>query len=72
MVELALSVAEDGDLVIEVTDPDPHFPRLNEVINAGPATGLGHVRALTSEVTWGTPDAERGKTVRVRLRPSTR
>ncbi|MGW4757529.1 ATP-binding protein [Streptomyces chartreusis] len=70
VVELVLSVAEDGELTIEVTDPDPRFPRFNEVISTGPITGLGRVRALGGEVTWGTPDVERGKTVRVRLRPS--
>ncbi len=70
VVELVLSVTEHGDLTIEVTDPDPRFPRFNEVISAGPITGLGRVRALGGEVTWSTPDVERGKTVRVRLRPS--
>lgn len=71
MVQLALSATEDGELEIKVTDPDPRFPLFNEVITAGTLTGLGRVRALGGEVTWGTPDAEHGKTVRVRVRPST-
>ncbi|MEU6349628.1 ATP-binding protein [Streptomyces sp. NPDC047072] len=70
MVELALSLSEDGDLVIEVTDPDPRFPGFTDAVNAGPDTGLGRVRALGGEIAWGTPDAEHGKSVRVRLRPS--
>ncbi|MEU0942312.1 ATP-binding protein [Streptomyces canus] len=68
-VALALSIAEDGILVVEVTDPDPRFPHFNEAIIAAPVTGLGRVRALGGEITWGTPDVEHGKTVRVRLPP---
>ncbi|MFF4500352.1 ATP-binding protein [Streptomyces sp. NPDC001401] len=71
VIELVLCITEDDGLLIDVADPDPRFPGFNEVIIASPHTGLGRVRALGGEVTWGTPDVERGKTVRVRMRPAT-
>ncbi|MEV5843734.1 ATP-binding protein [Streptomyces sp. NPDC051985] len=71
-VQLSLSITEDGLLVIDVTAPDPEFPGFDFALPAGPDTGLGLVRALGGEVTWGAPDVEHGKTVRVRMRPHVR
>jgi two-component sensor histidine kinase len=68
-VALVLLITEDEDLLIDVSDPNPKFAEFAAVTTTGRATGLGLVIALGGAITWGTPDPDHGKTVRVRLRP---
>lgn len=69
VVGLALLIAEDEDLLIDVSDPNPRFAEFDAATAGGRSTGLGLVIALGGSITWGTPDPDRGKTVRIRFRP---
>ncbi|WP_143569917.1 ATP-binding protein [Streptomyces acidiscabies] len=72
VVRLVLLVADSGELLIDVMDPDPDFPDFAQAVNSGSRTsGIGFVRGLGGEITWGVPDAGGGgKCVRVRLSPT--
>ncbi|MBC9724977.1 hypothetical protein H8R17_08385 [Streptomyces sp. TRM68367] len=63
-------MTEDEELLIDVSDPAPKLPGFEAALSAGACTGLGMVRLLAEDITWGTPDIERGKTVRVRMLPA--
>ncbi|MBT1098101.1 ATP-binding protein [Streptomyces sp. Tu102] len=69
-VELALFITEGEELLIDVSDPDPKFQGFETAVSANSSTGLGLVRVLAEDVTWGTPDIAKGKTVRVRMLPA--
>jgi hypothetical protein len=69
-VELVLRITEDDELLMDVSDPDPTFPRFEDAVLASASTGLGLVQQLAEDITWGTPDIARGKTVRARLLPT--
>ncbi|MFC9502685.1 ATP-binding protein [Streptomyces sp. NPDC057002] len=71
-VELALVLDEDENLVICVSDPNPKFEGFTEAVAAEKRSGLGLVRALGGEITWGTPDVDSGKTVQVRMQSADR
>ncbi|WP_405537521.1 hypothetical protein OG787_32340 [Streptomyces sp. NBC_00075] len=70
-VTLVLVVAEDEELLIQVSDPSPDFPGFDEAVAKRKATGLGLVRALGGEISLGVPPPGGGKTVEVRMRPAT-
>ncbi|QIB43480.1 MULTISPECIES: ATP-binding protein [Streptomyces] len=68
---LRLALAEDGGLIVDVSDPVPEFPGFGTGVWAGVAPGEGGrgllvVRQLSRHVGWF-PRHERGKTVRARL-----
>ncbi|MFF5313217.1 ATP-binding protein [Streptomyces massasporeus] len=69
-VELALLIDEDDNLVIGVSDPNPKFEGFAAAMAIQTKSGLSLIQALGGEITWGTPDVERGKTVQVRMRAS--
>ncbi|MCW8379836.1 ATP-binding protein [Streptomyces justiciae] len=77
-VGLVLQIAEDDELVVDVSDPDPKFEGFDEVVVAARAradsgvrlTGIPLVLGLGGDITWGIPDVGGGKTVRVRMRPA--
>jgi anti-sigma regulatory factor (Ser/Thr protein kinase) len=70
VVELPLSVDEEDVLLIDVTDPYPGHEGLDEALAGGDGTGLWLVRHLGGEVNWFPAASGHGKTIRVRMRPS--
>lgn len=78
-VGLVLQITEEEDLLIDVSDPDPRFEGFDEVVASArtraetdvPLTGIALLLGLGCEITWGIPDAGGGKTVLVRMSPST-
>ncbi|MFJ1529735.1 ATP-binding protein [Streptomyces mirabilis] len=69
IVELGLTVTEDEELLVDVTDPDPTFDGFSQAAAAQSVTGLGALRALDGEITLSIPEDAKTKTVRVRLEP---
>lgn len=69
---LRLAVAEDGGLIVDVSDPNPAFPGFGSRAAAAGASlgedgrGLLVVRELAHEVGWFLRP-EQGKTVRARI-----
>ncbi|WP_328744069.1 hypothetical protein OHT57_02015 [Streptomyces sp. NBC_00285] len=70
IVGLALSVDEHDVLLIDVTDPHSGHEGLDEALVGGDGTGLWFVRLLGGEVSWFPVECGHGKTIRVRMRPS--
>ena len=69
-VTLNLTVTEDEELLITVTDPSLAFDGFAEVIADEKSTGLGLVRALGGDVSCAIRGSGDGKSVSVRMKPS--
>jgi len=70
-VTLVLVVAEDEELLIQVSGPSPDVPGFDEAVAARKARRFGLVRVPGGEISLGAPPPEGGKTVQVRMRPAT-
>lgn len=69
-VELTLTVDEQNELVIDVTDPSPGDDLLGQALTGREGSGLWLVRHLGGEVSWFPTESGNGKTVRIQMRPS--
>ncbi|MGP4089637.1 ATP-binding protein [Streptomyces sp. KR55] len=68
-ISARLSLNEDGELIIDVTDPKPLFPDFEAARQGENGRGLWEVGRLGAEVTWFAPPDLNGKTVRATMKP---
>ncbi|MFV5995388.1 ATP-binding protein [Streptomyces sp. NPDC056231] len=62
-----LRIAVAGELLIDVTDPDPAFPDFDRAVAGELGRGLWGAKRLGAAITWFPADG--GKTVRATMRP---
>ncbi|MEU1592857.1 ATP-binding protein [Streptomyces sp. NPDC005708] len=67
-ITLCLSLTEDGQLLVEVTDPNPKFPNFESALQ-DPGGTLWRIQQHRAEITWFNPADFTGKTVRVAMTP---
>jgi len=74
-ISARLSINEENQLNIDVSDPNPHFPAFEAAVRGERGRGLWDVQRLRAEVTWFRPpnrnSSSRGKTVRATLTDGT-
>ncbi|MEU7028870.1 ATP-binding protein [Streptomyces sp. NPDC046275] len=63
-----LRVTETDELLIDVTDPSPHFPDFDKALAGERGRGLWEAQRLGARIDW-LPNAPHGKTVRALLQP---
>ncbi|WP_338682122.1 hypothetical protein QD712_06670 [Streptomyces acidiscabies] len=61
------AVTKDGDLVLDVTDHNRHFPDFDRERRAGSGRGMRRLARLDAQVSWFPCSNGIGKTVRVIL-----
>ncbi|GHB03229.1 hypothetical protein GCM10010330_66850 [Streptomyces tendae] len=62
-----LRVTEDGELVIDVADPNPQFPRFDAAAGGTLGRGLWHVKHHGARLSWFLSADFEGKTVRATM-----
>ncbi|TQE15807.1 ATP-binding protein [Streptomyces ipomoeae] len=68
-VTLGMTVAEDEELIISVTDPGCWFDGFDGAVAAQKDSGLGLVRMLGGEISWSISESGYTKTLRVLMKP---
>ena len=68
-ISARLSLTEARELVIDVTDPTPHFPDFLEAVDGARGRGLWNARQRGARLSWFIAPGSDGKTVRATLKP---